>query len=361
MRIRLGYVAMTLNLEKCSPSGTVTATAFGKLTDEEAKLYRLRKITRENLQNTLRILKYNKAMDISVYRFTSKLVPLATHPMIEHWDYVADFKKEFREIGDFVKENNFRVSAHPDHFTLINSPNEKVIEESIKDLDYHVKIFEAMGLEDYSYKLVLHIGGLYKDKKTSIERFKDNYAKLPDRIRKRIMLENDDKSYTAYDVLEICRTLDAPMVMDIHHHSCVNNGEPLEGLLEGAFDTWNNEKLKPKIHFSSPKSEKQYRNHADFIDPTDFKEFLDTAARLGRDFDVMLEAKSKDSALLKLSEELKEIGGIRSISNSEFEVDFKERRRSLEQIDSVNNSIIEVAYDEGRLLQHKDKPFGQAD
>jgi len=141
MKFRLGYVAMTLDLVDASPSGTVTVTAFNRLPDDETRMYRLRKIARKNLENTLRILRYNQAYNISVYRFTSKLIPLATHPLVEHWDYVGDFKEEFRQIGDFVKTNNFRVSAHPDHYTLINSKSKMVLESSIKDLDYHVKIY----------------------------------------------------------------------------------------------------------------------------------------------------------------------------------------------------------------------------
>lgn len=321
MKFRLGYVAMTLNLVDCSPSGTVTVATFNKLPDEEARLYRLRKITRCNLQNTLRILRYNLALNISVYRLTSKLIPLATHPSIEHWDYTADFREEFREIGDFIRENNFRISAHPDHYTLINSTSVQVLEDSIRDLDYHVRLYEAMGLDDYRYKLVMHVGGLYKDKKTSIERFKENFHKLPDRIRNRIMLENDDKSYTALDVLGICRELKIPMVLDVHHHKCANNGERLEDMLDAIFDTWEGAYFPPKIHFSSPKSEKDFRSHADWIDPGEFREFLGIAARTGRDFDVMLEAKSKDSALLKLSEQLGEFPGIQRINEAEFVLD----------------------------------------
>jgi len=317
MVFRLGYVAMTLNLENCSPSGTVTVSAFSKLPDE-ARMFRLRRLTRHNLKNTYRILLYNKALDISVYRFTSKLIPLATHPLIEGWDYTGEFAEEFRQIGDFVKENDFRVSAHPDHYTLINSPSGTVFEDSLKDLDYHVKLYEAMGLDDYRYKLVMHVGGLYKNKEASIERFKENFVRLPDRIRKRIILENDDKSYTAADVLEICRELGIPMVMDIHHHKCVNNGESVEDLLPEVFNTWNDEYFKPKIHFSSPKNEKDFRSHADFIDFEEFKGFISAAVKTGRDFDVMLEAKKKDTALLALSEQLETLAGIKKVNRSEF-------------------------------------------
>ena len=320
MHIRLGYVAMTLNLENCSPSGTVTVKTFSNLPNEEAKLHKLRKITRENLNNTLRILRYNKAYNISVYRLTSKLVPLATHTLTEGWNYADDFREEFMQIGEFIKENDFRISAHPDHYTLINSSSTKVLEDSIRDLDYHVKLYEAMGLYDYKYKLVMHIGGVYKNKELSIERFKENFVKLPDRIRKRLILENDDKVYTAKDVLEICKDLKVPMVLDVHHHNCANTGEVLEDMICDVFKTWDGEYFPPKIHFSSPKTIKEFRSHADDIDPNEFGKFLKIAKNADFDFDVMLEAKNKDNALFNLSNHIKEFENIRWINEGHFEV-----------------------------------------
>lgn len=319
MIFRLGYVAMTLNLEDCSPSGTVTVASLEKISEEKARLFKLRQITRKNLDNTLRILKYNKALSIKVYRLTSKLVPLATHPATEHWDYVSDFKDELKAIGDFIRENDIRVSAHPDHFTLINSGDARVLEASIKDLDYHVRLFEAMGLDE-RYKLVLHIGGLYKNKQESIARFKENYFKLPDRIRLRLILENDDKSYTARDVYSICRETGAPMVLDVHHFQCVNDGEPLSEILPLAFETWNHQGVPPKLHFSSPRGPKEFRSHADDIDFHAFKAFLEISRATGQDFDVMLEAKNKDSALITLSDSLARCKEFQRISLGEFRI-----------------------------------------
>lgn len=311
---------MTLELVDCSPSCTLTLAGYNKLIDDETKLHKLRKITAKNLENTLRILRYNKAMNIMVYRLTSRLVPLATHPVTSEWDYAGDFKREFAELGSFIKENNLRVSAHPDHFTLINSSSGAVLAASLVDLDYHVKLFEAMGLEDYRYKLVMHVGGLYKDKAASISRFKENFVKLPDRIRRRIILENDDKSYSASDVLEMCNELEIPMVLDVHHYNCVKDFIDLEKLLPLVFDTWKGEAFKPKVHFSSPRNSKEFRSHADDINFTDFLVFLKTASSVGRDFDIMLEAKNKDRALLLLSSQLSEISSIKKISHSEFEI-----------------------------------------
>lgn len=318
MKFRLGYVAMTLNLEDCSPSGTVTHSTYGKLSSEKAKMYKLQKIANKNLFNTLRILKYNKAMNISVYRLTSKLIPLATHPDLHSWNYIDDFSDGLQEIGKFVRENGLRVSAHPDHYTLLNSPVNKVLEDSIRDLDYHVQLFEAMGLDGSEYKLVLHVGGVYGNKQDSIERFCHNFIGLPDRIRKRLIIENDDKSYNTYDVLELCQKLSIPMVLDVHHHNCICREGNLETLLPDIFNTWNHEYYPPKIHFSSPKNNKDFRSHADLIDYNEFIGFLETAAKVNRDFDVMLEAKSKDTALLKLSGQLASSADIKQINNGEF-------------------------------------------
>jgi len=320
MKFRLGYVAMTLGLEDCSPSGAVTYKTFEKLSGGEARLYRLRKVANKNLQNTLRILRYNKAMNISVYRLTSKLIPLATHPELLQWNYINDFAEGLREIGDFIKQNNFRISAHPDHFTIINSPLPKVFEDSLRDLDYHVKLFESMGLEDSKYKLVLHVGGVYGNKQDSIERFCANFTKLPGRIRDRLIIENDDKSYNTYEVLALCKRLGAPMVLDVHHHNCLCEKEDLGKVLPEIFDTWKGEYFHPKIHFSSPRGIKDFRSHADLIDFNEFADFLTIASSVGRDFDVMLEAKSKDVALLSLSDELA-AAGFKQKNNSEFEME----------------------------------------
>ncbi len=320
MIFRLGFVAMTLSLENCSPSGTVTYATYKNLKDENARRVRLARIAKCNIENTLRILKNSYALNIEVYRITSKLIPLATHDALGGWDYSTEFQNEFKTLGDYIKSKNFRISAHPDHFTILNPIKPEVLQASIRDLEYHVNLFEALGLYDYKYKLVLHVGGVYGDKEKAIERFKQNFVKLPDRIRKRIILENDDKSFTASDVLEICEELCIPMVIDVHHHNCVNNGEQIEELLPRIFETWDKEPEPPKIHFSSPKSDKDFRSHADYINYEDFVKFINTAKVFGKDIDIMLEVKMKDKALLELSDKLGQTEGLIQINKSTFKI-----------------------------------------
>lgn len=305
MLIRLGYVANALRLEKSTPSGAVTYKTVSKLTDYSDKIGLLTRVARKNLENTLRILQDNSFDGIRVYRFTSKLVPLCTHPDFSGWDYRAELAAEFKKVGEFVRENRMRVSLHPDHFTLLNSPEPEVITASLRDLDYHTNILEAMGL-DNTAKLVIHVGGKYQNRQQAIRRFREQFSRLPDRIKQRITLENDDRCFTAAEVLQLAKELQIPMVLDIHHHQILNNGETLEALLPEVFATWND--LPPKVHISSPRDTKNPRYHADFVSVATVIDFIRLTEKIGQDFDIMLEAKQKDLALFKLVEELREYG-----------------------------------------------------
>ncbi|WP_432665464.1 UV DNA damage repair endonuclease UvsE [Wukongibacter baidiensis] len=316
--MNFGYVAMSKVIKDCSPSTTVTVKTLSKIDDHEIRLYKLQSIAKTNIKNTQRLFYHNRAHDIRVYRLTSKLIPLATHPITEEWDWFEDVRLDLKALGEYARENNFRISAHPDHYTLLNSPKEEVLQSSLKDLIYHHKIFQGMGL-DKSAKLVLHIGGSYKDKEKSIERFIKNFNNLPEYLKEIIILENDDKTYTTKEVLSICEKLGVPMVLDIHHHWCNNNGDNLSDYLERIFNTWNYEELLPKIHISSPKDEKKFRNHADDIDINSFIEFLDKAKKLNRDFDVMIEAKNKDLALFNLIDGLKKVSDIKMLNQASIE------------------------------------------
>jgi UV DNA damage endonuclease len=317
MRIRFGYVAIALAVPEGSPNKTVTVKSLEKIDQPEDQLNRLRRITRQNLETTLRVLRYNAANQIHLYRFTSKTVPLATHPLAAGWDYTGEFADLWREIGDYIRAKSMRVSAHPDHYTLLNSPKPEVHAAALKDLDYHVRLFEVMGFDPFP-SLVMHVGGLYRDKATALARFRDQFQQLPERLRLRIMLENDDRIYTAAEVLSLCETLGCPMVLDIHHHRCNNNGESLDELWPQIVKTWSG--TTPKIHVSSPRSEQDRRSHADFVDVSDMMTFIKEAQPTAVDFDVMVEAKQKDQALLRLVAELAAEPGVIQIEQAAVNV-----------------------------------------
>lgn len=305
MRIHLGYVAIALNLPKVTSSSTVTYTTYTKLGSDEKKLNKLKQVTLTNLDDLYKILQYNAENNIHFYRITSQLIPLATHPEVVNWDYRKIFKIDFKRIGDFIHKHNIRVDTHPDEFNVINSTREEVVESTKRNLWYHVHFFE-----DISYlngKMVLHIGSSQGGKDKAMERFIANFKAYPDEITSRLMLENDDKTFTTSEVLHICQQVNTPMVLDVHHHLCNNEGTELQPLLKDIFHTWNGQPFPPKVHFSSPKEGGTDRKHADYINPLDFIVFLEMCKPLNIDIDIMLEVKKKDLGLFKLVEDLKEI------------------------------------------------------
>ena len=293
MRIRLGYVSIALRLPKVTSSSTVTYSRYSKIISEEEKLRKLKEVTLSNLNDLQRILEYNIENNIHFYRITSNLVPLATHPNV-NWDYRKYFKKDFEFIGEIIRKNNIRVDTHPDQFNVINSINEKVVQDTIRNLYFHINLFEDLNYKDG--KMVIHIGGGQGGKEEAIDRFIKNFNMFPKNITNKLILENDDKLFTAKEVLYICNKLGCPMVLDVHHHVCNNNGENIEELIEPIFNTWNNEILLPKIHFSSPRDGEKDRKHSDYINPKDFIKFIEITKSLNRDYDVMIEAKQKDES-----------------------------------------------------------------
>lgn len=315
MLVRFGFVAMSMTLEDASPSKTVTQKTYRTLMeqDPEAALDKVKRIARENVANSLRLLHHCYANHIKLYRFSSKIIPLATHPELSHWDYIKDLQEEFKTMGRFIREQQMRVTFHPDHYTLINSPKEEVFEAAVVDFAHHCRLFNAMEL-DSTAKLITHVGGGYNNKEAAMERFLDNWARLPTSIAMRITLENDDKTFTAQDTLYLCDKLQIPLVLDIHHFHCNHEEDStLEQIFPRFLATWQDTDLPPKIHISSPKCETDIRSHHDYIDANSIYPILMSLRQFNTDIDAMVEAKQKDKAMFKLVRELGSTPGIEQI------------------------------------------------
>lgn len=320
MIVRLGYVAMSTVVANASPSKTMTATNFAKIADRDAAIRKLERLAAENIHNTLRLLRHNRAHDIRLYRFSSKLIPLMGHELLAGWDPIPTLADELRALGGYAKEHGMRVSFHPDHFTVLSTPREDVLRNSILDLLRHSLLLDTMGLDDRA-KCNIHVGGTYGDKNKAGERFIRHYLQLDAAVRRRITLENDDKTFTAAETLDICEQVQAPMVLDVHHHDVNSGGETLDALWPRIAATWNGQAIPPKIHMSSPKNEKDPRGHADYVEADKLMAFMRIAAETGTErVDVMLEAKMKDSALFKLMEDLSRLEGVAPLDQAAFEI-----------------------------------------
>jgi UV DNA damage endonuclease len=316
MKIRFGYVANALGLWDASPSKTLTFTRYSALPKEE-RLEKLKAVTAQNIYHTKRILYYNLANEIELYRFSSSLVPLATHPEVL-WDFVTPFKKEWEELGQIVKQLKLRPSFHPNQFTLFTSHKEEVTTNSIKDMEYHYTMLQAMGILDQAI-INIHIGGAYGDKEIALKRFHENITNLPKQIKKVTTLENDDKTFNVEETLLACEKENMPMILDYHHH-LANKGEvDLSNYLQRIFNTWEQTNLLPKVHLSSPKSDNAFRSHADYVSKEFVLPFLKMVKEINMDIDIMIEAKMKNLAMQRLVEEIASIRGVKRIKSFTLE------------------------------------------
>jgi len=316
MKIRFGYVANALGLWDASPSKTLTFTRYKKLPKSE-RLNKLKEVTAQNLQHTKRILHYNIAHEIELYRLSSSLVPLATHPEVR-WDYITPFLNDWREIGELIKKFHLRVSFHPNQFTLFTSDKKSVTANSIINMQYHFDMLEAMDVVEDSL-INIHIGGAYGDKEQAIIRFHHQLKDLSPEIKQIMTLENDDKTYNVEETLRTCEKEKMPMILDYHHHVANQMEEELEFYLPRIYDTWKNFTSIPKIHISSPKSEKDFRSHADCVSLDFILPFLRLAKEFNQDFDIMVEAKMKNLAMHRLIEEIAAIRGLKRTSGASIE------------------------------------------
>ena len=264
------------------------------------------------------ILDHCDRHDIRMYRMSSDIAPYATHPdMPQFHDMVRDSDAELRALGQKAKRLGIRMSFHPSQFVVLNSPDPALVAKSGWDLVSQADMLDRMELGPEAV-MVIHVGGSYGDVPASRTRWIETWGRLPEPVRRRLVLEHDDIRFSAADVLHIHEHTGVRLIFDHQHFWCLNpEGLGMRDVLERILATWP-DGVRPKVHFSTPntgmrelkrrdKTTKKLKKvnvapvwtgHADFANPFEFCAFMRVAA--GLDFDVMLESKVKDLALLRL-------------------------------------------------------------
>jgi len=288
--MRIGYPCVNLGI------GCTSARTF-RLKSWSPERFRL--TVRENLACLSSTLRFNIDHGFLFFRITSDLIPFASHPVNEiAWE--GEFSGNFTEIGDLIRESGMRISMHPDQFTLINSPDGGVTARSIAELAYHAAVLDAMDL-DARAKIQVHAGGVYGDKISAMDRFLDRYRDLPAAIRRRLVVENDDRLYTAAECCALSRACGVPVLFDTFHHECNSSGEEMHEALAICAETWGRSDGIPMVDYSSQEPGTRKGAHIHSIDLAHFRVFL--AASRPHDIDIMLEIKDKEkSALLARAE-----------------------------------------------------------
>jgi UV DNA damage endonuclease len=261
------------------------------------------------------IFLYLESRSIRFYRLAGQLAPYLTHPDLPAFHRQLDeCATELAAVGDLARQQRLRLTLHPGFFVQLNSPEPALLARSIAELETAAALLDGMGIGREGV-IVVHVGGVHDDAAAGRARFVRGWEQLPVNVRARVVLEHDDRRYSLSDALWIHRRTGVPVVFDSLHHRCLNpeNIPPIDGL-RLALSTWPAD-VRPKIHISSSRTEIRYlrrpdgvrmqapllNQHSDFLDPFPIIDLLSNALSLSlRPFDILLEAKAKDVALLRL-------------------------------------------------------------
>ncbi|KAL8635859.1 MAG: hypothetical protein Q9228_006691 [Teloschistes exilis] len=257
-----------------------------------------------NVRDIQKMLRWNDKYGIKFLRLSSEMFPFASH---EEYGYkLASFASEaLAEAGKVAAELGHRLTTHPGQFTQLGSPRKSVIDNALRDLDYHAELLSLLKLPPQQNRdavMILHLGGVFGDKDATLNRFRENYARLPQGVKDRLVLENDDVSWSVHELLPLCEELNIPLVLDYHHHNIIFDPTQIREGTKDIMDlyprilaTWKRKNITPKMHYSEPTpaaiTGRQRRKHNPRVA---------TLPPCPPDMDLMIEAKDKEQAVFEL-------------------------------------------------------------
>ena len=300
----------------------VKVMARPDLKSNDARRWQNEPHLRTSLEYVDAILDHLDHHDIRMYRMSSDLAPYATHPDLPQFhSMVADSAADLAAFGAKAKRLGIRLSFHPSQFVVLNSPDPELVRKSSWDLASQAEMLDRMELGPEAV-MVIHVGGIYGDPVGSRERWARVWPTLPEPVRRRLVLEHDDIRFSAADVLWIHEQTGVRLIFDHQHFWCLNPEKlELRATVAAILATWPDGQ-RPKLHYSTPNNGMRelkrrdrktgkiktvsvapvWTGHADFCSPFEFTTFMRIVD--GLEFDVMLESKAKDIALLRLRPDL---------------------------------------------------------
>lgn len=281
----IGYACLNLDV-----NSKFKTCRLQNLTPEKQK-----ELIKHNLDALKNILLYNEKHQLRLFRISSDIIPFGSsvHNKI-HWQ--AAFEKEFEELGEIIVRSEQRISMHPGQYTVLNSPTQSIVDNAVRDLQYHYDLLQLLA-PDKNSNIVLHAGGGYGDKQAALNRFEKNFNQLPEKVASCIVLENDDRIFNIEEVLSLGQKLSCPVVYDNLHNQVNPSPHSLadsQWIAQAAF-TWKNK--VQKVHYSQQDSEKQPGSHSQQIYAAQFMAYFENLP--AGDLDIMLEVKDKNRSALK--------------------------------------------------------------
>jgi UV DNA damage endonuclease len=319
MKLNLGYACINETLKR-SDNIYVNRTCIQKTFETKGKRYAIELATK-NLEDLIKIIKWNHNHSINFYRMSSAMFPQITNTnlMLSQSSpslvYSLDkFNYLFQRIGELADRYDIRLTFHPDHYNQIGSPKLNVLTNTINDLSCHANIIDYINQYRYTQinnnnnnnnsVMVVHIGGTYGDKNKTIIRFQEQFRILQENVKDKIVIENCERNYCVEDLIPISDNLNIPIVLDFHHYNCyskLHNNNPkqksLEEIIPIILNSWDRRNLIPKFHQSEQALNKRIGAHSDYVE--EIPQILFDITRERR-IDLMIEAKAKENAVLKL-------------------------------------------------------------
>jgi UV DNA damage endonuclease len=228
-----------------------------------------------------------------LFRLSSSIIPWANKVDWHNMKDIEEIKTILKRCGDFATKHEMRLTTHPGQFVVLTSPHKHVVENSISELKAHSDLMDYMGLSETPYnKINIHMGAAYGDKESAVKTFIKNFKTLPDAIKNRLTVENDDKAvmYSTTDLYDMVHSvIGIPIVFDYHHHKFCTGGQTEQEALTLATTTWGD--IRPVVHYSESKAlnenlKVRLQAHSDYI--------FNKIETYGLDIDVMIEAKQKE-------------------------------------------------------------------
>ena len=297
--MKLGYACINMGFSNVPKSKRITTNrSMIKRTFQARGIPYASELALKNCTDLLKILHWNEDNNIKFFRMSSNIFPWASEYQLEQLPDYEDICYALMEAGDFASSVGQRLSFHPGPFNKLCAKDDRIVANTIKELEHHSEIFDIMGFKpSYYNKINIHIGAAYDNKRETAYRFCKNYDKLSNNLKSRLTVENDDKPslFTTEELYKyMWLDIQCPIVFDFHHHNLHDGGLRQDEALDYAMETWSD--VTPVCHLSESRREEQGidclpQAHSDYV-YTPIKTY-------GHDFDLMIEAKAKELALLK--------------------------------------------------------------
>ena len=294
--MNLGYACINSTLGSQKPRVTTNRSMIKRTFTERGISY-ASELGLLNAKDLFTILQWNNEHNIKCFRTSSDIFPWGSEYGLQNAPDYKEIKAILQLCGKYAEEHGIRITSHPGPFNVLVSPREHVVENTIKDLELHGEVFDMMGLSRTPYnKLNIHCNGVYGDKISAMDRFCKNFGRLPESVRTRLTVENDDKGsmYSVKDLMYIHERIGIPIVFDYHHHKFCTGGLTEEEALRLAVSTWGD--IKPVVHYSESKALNENLN----VKPQAHSDYINNVPNTyGLDVDIMVEAKAKELTILE--------------------------------------------------------------